>query len=76
MPTTEDEEHQASSEPTEQSPLLPDRDQSTGDGIISQQGEGNGDDDNIPLVEEPSTGQAIITLSSIWVGVFLAALGM
>jgi hypothetical protein len=76
MPTTEDEEHQASSESTEQSPLLPDRDQLVGDGTILWQGEGNDDDDNIPLVEEPSTGQAVITLASIWVGVFLAALGM
>ena len=47
-----------------------------GDGTILRQGEGNDDDDNIPLVEEPSTGQAVIILGSIWVGVFLAALGM
>lgn len=30
----------------------------------------------VPLAEEPSTKELILVLSSIWLGIFLAALGM
>lgn len=44
----------------------------------SVQGENNGDagNDDVPLAEEPSTSELLLVMSSIWVGTFLASLGM
>lgn len=33
-------------------------------------------DSEVPLADEPSSKELILVLGSIWVGVFLAALGM
>lgn len=33
-------------------------------------------DSEVPLAQEPSTRELVLILGSIWVGVFLAALGM
>ncbi|OCK74156.1 MFS general substrate transporter [Lepidopterella palustris CBS 459.81] len=60
-------------EPTEQTPLLRET-PADNDTIERQDGEIEDTDESTPLVEEPSTGKAILVLSSIWVGVFLAAL--
>lgn len=49
--------------PSEQTPLLRDDPASIAAG------------DQEPVAEEPSTRELIVILGSIWVGVFLAALG-
>lgn len=50
---------------SEQTPLLRD----------SSQHAGTGDESGAPLARERSTKELILILGSIWVGVFLAALG-
>lgn len=60
----------ASAAATEHSPLL-----EGGTNGNSEQPPSNGDVDSIPLAEEPSTAKLVLTLASVWVGVFLAALG-
>ncbi|EOD52517.1 putative mfs multidrug protein [Neofusicoccum parvum UCRNP2] len=59
----------ASAAATEHSPLL-----EGGTNGNSEQPPSNGDVDSIPLAEEPSTAKLVLTLASVWVGVFLAAL--
>lgn len=56
---------------TEQTPLLR--------GDTPQQapfGTAGTQESEVPLAEKPSTKELILVLSSIWLGVFLAALGM
>lgn len=56
---------------TEQTPLLrEDTQQHAPPGTAATQ------DSEFPLAQEPSTRELILILGSIWVGVFLAALGM
>lgn len=50
---------------SEQTPLLGD----------ASQHAGTGDGSGVPLAQERSTKELILILGSIWVGVFLAALG-
>ena len=58
---------------TEQTPLL--ADQTSQDVEDASSASPNGDDGDIPLAEEPTTTQLVLILGSIWVGVFLGALG-
>ena len=79
------QEHTSSGAPTETSPLLTNGN-SHGNGKPTYSGEvsdeenrtndvnGNPNEDNAPLAEEPSTGKLLIVMSSIWFGTFLAAL--
>ena len=65
---------------SETSPLLGDGNAKvTSDAHPSQEGDannaGDGQDENdVPLAEEPSTGQLLLVMGSIWFGTFLAAL--
>ncbi|KAF2802458.1 MFS general substrate transporter [Mytilinidion resinicola] len=65
MSTSQDEH------PTEQSPLLGDPIPDNGS---IERGNANGEDGNgTPIADDYSTSKAILTLASIWMGVFLAA---
>ncbi|EON69845.1 hypothetical protein W97_09108 [Coniosporium apollinis CBS 100218] len=57
----------------EQSPLLSKHLPNTGNGAAEQQADDQ-DVHGTPIAKEPSTKELVITLCSIWVGVFLAAL--
>lgn len=65
---------------SETSPLLGEGNAKvTSDAHLSQEGDannaGDGQDENeVPLAEEPSTGQLLLVMGSIWFGTFLAAL--
>ena len=56
---------------TEQTPLL--RDESLQHAVADAAGT---QESQVPAVQESSTKELILVLGSIWVGVFLAALGM
>ena len=56
---------------TEQTPLLREETQQ-----YAPPGTAATQDSEIPLAQEPSTKELVLILGSIWVGVFLAALGM
>ncbi|KAL1625930.1 hypothetical protein SLS56_007076 [Neofusicoccum ribis] len=62
----------ASAAATEHSPLL--ESGTNGNTGNTEQPPSNGDADSVPLAEEPSTAKLVLTLASVWVGVFLAAL--
>lgn len=65
---------------TERSPLLGKTTSSANGQVISHEQQDNPEpsaqDDEVVLAEEPSTSKLIITMGSIWVSVFFAALGM
>lgn len=67
--------------PPEQRPLLGDnQDGDTDNGTIERQAEhdesnGHGEDDIGPLAEEPDTRKLALVMGSMWVGVFMNALG-
>ena len=52
---------------SEQTPLLGDQ---TPDATVTPQ------ESEVPVAEEPTTKELLLVLGSIWIGVFLAALGM
>lgn len=61
-------------------PLLSNQDDDTPpNGAVERgdvpQADGAQDEDDVPLADEPSTKELVLVLGSIWVGVFLAALG-
>lgn len=63
--------------PTESTPLLADN-TSAEDGVVpsadSVAAEANGSD--VPLLQEPTLKELLLIMSSVWVGVIFAALGM
>lgn len=66
--------------PDEQSPLLSngktqDQDNGTLEHGADRSEHGDGETD-VPIAEEPSTAKLLVVLSSVWLGCFLAALGM
>jgi hypothetical protein len=67
--------------PGERTPLLREVEpEPIDDGAVEQQqerieGTYEGDDTTL-FAEEPSTGKLVVILASVWVGVFLGALGM
>jgi hypothetical protein len=69
-----------SQDPTEESPLLEDsRGSSTEQSNPTpdtEAGQPNGDPPDVPIADEPSTARLVVILGSIYVGVFLAALGL
>lgn len=62
----------------EQRPLLQDADGHPDHGTIERQADHGQQqyENGIPLADEPSTLRLVLTMGSMWVGVFLAALGM
>lgn len=52
---------------SEQTPLLQDQ---------TQNATATPQESEVPLAEEPTTKELLLVLGSIWIGVFLAALGM
>lgn len=59
---------------TERSPLLPPGSQTADSAVVESQSQ-VADDAESPIAEEPSSGKLLLILGSIWVGVFLSALG-
>ncbi|KAL2354815.1 major facilitator superfamily domain-containing protein [Cryomyces antarcticus] len=64
--------YEQSNTANERQPLLGSRSPSPDDEAAEQSG--NGEEDSTPIAEEASTKMLVLTLGSIWVGVFLAAL--
>ena len=62
--------------PTEQTPLLAEEGQRPTDGERGEGGGEEGQGSNNPPVKEYSTRELVVIMSSIWLGTFLAALGM
>jgi hypothetical protein len=64
--------------PSESTPLL--RDNSFAEnGVVSSvnaAASGETEGSEIPLLQEPTVKELLLTMSSVWVGVFFAALGM
>ena len=64
----------------EQSPLLGNGKQSPDHGTIESGaddvGENHTGEDEVPIAEELSTAKLVLVLGSIWIGSFLAALGI
>lgn len=82
MSTSVHSRSEPSSPPDEESPLLSNgKTQASDNGAIehgaesSDEGGDHGETD-VPIAEEPSTAKLVLVLSSIWLGCFLAALGM
>lgn len=82
MSTSVHPHSEPSSPPDEQSPLLSNgKTQAQDSGTIehgadrSEDGSSDGETD-VPIAEEPSTAKLVLVLSSIWLGCFLAALGI
>lgn len=82
MSTSVHSRSEPSSPPNEQSPLLGNgKTQASDDGTIEHGAErsdesGDNAETDVPIAEEPSTAKLVLVLSSIWLGCFLAALGM
>lgn len=65
----------------EQNPLLGNGKQSPDHGTIEREPDDLGEEDRdgedeVPIVEELSTAKLVLVLGSIWIGSFLAALGI
>ena len=64
----------------EQSPLLGNGKTGPDHGSIERGQENDGgqedSEDEVPIAEEPSTAKLLLVLGSIWIGCFLAALGL
>ncbi len=64
----------------EQSPLLGNGKPTPDHGAIergaSDDEEHEGVEDEVPIAEEPGTAKLLLVLGSIWIGCFLAALGL
>lgn len=80
MSTSVHSRSEPSSPPDEQSPLLSNcQSQAQDNGTIEHGADRSEDADSeadVPIAEEPSTAKLVLVLSSIWLGCFLAALGM
>src|SRR6266513_484191 len=75
---SQQETAEAVDSPSESTPLLRDNAFTENDGVpavdAAASAEANGSES--PLVQEPTTKGLLLTMSSVWVGVIFAALGM